>query len=130
MRFMPPQHYLISTLAEILSGDENGEAQRERVRQLSQREFGRMVVLPRVLRLGDGRLVMVYEGDELVDGPVGARHRSTIKPGPGGVRFVTPCLGCRSLTTGGMTGSSEDKPAKQLRVLQERFCDFKGQVVR
>lgn len=86
---MPPQHYLINTLAEILSGEESEDAQRERVRRLSRGEFGRMVVLPRVFKLGGGRLVLAYGGDELVDGPVGARHRSTIKPLPGGVRSVT-----------------------------------------
>jgi hypothetical protein len=82
---MPPQHYLINTLAEILSGDRNSEGQRMRVRQLSEGPFGRMVVLPRQSKLGDGRVVLAYEGDELVGGPSGARHRSVIRPGPGGV---------------------------------------------
>ncbi|KAF9642649.1 hypothetical protein BDM02DRAFT_3105414 [Thelephora ganbajun] len=85
MMFMPPQYYLISTLAEILSGNQNSEVQRTRVRQLSEGAFGRMVILPRQSKLGDGRVVLAYEGDEAVDGPVGARHRSIIKPGPGGV---------------------------------------------
>jgi len=85
MTLMPPQYYLISTLAEILSGAGSSEAQRERVRELSGGAFGRMVVFPRQVKLGGGRVVLAYGGDELVDGPVGARHRSTIKPGPGGV---------------------------------------------
>ena len=85
MAFMPPQHYLINTLAEILSGDRNSEAQRTRIQQLSEGPFGGMVVLPRQSKLGDGRVVLAYEGDELVGGSLGARHRSVIKPGPGGV---------------------------------------------
>ena len=82
---MPPQYYLISTLAGILSGDQNNEAQRTQVRQLSEGAFGRMVILPRQSKLGDGRLLLAYKGDEVVDGPPGARHRSIIKLGPGGV---------------------------------------------
>ena len=89
MMFMPPQYYLISTLAEILTGDQNSEAQRMRVRRLAEGAFGTMVVLPRQSKLGDGRLLFAYEGDELVDGPPGARHRSIIKPGPGGVSSTT-----------------------------------------
>ena len=89
MAFMPPQYYLISTLAEILSGDRSSDAQRGRIRKLSGGAFGKMVVVPRQLKLGEGdrSVVLAYGGDELVDGPVGARHRSVIKPGPGGVRF-------------------------------------------
>ena len=82
---MPPQYYLISTLAEILTGDRNSEAQRMRVRQLAESAFGGMVILPRQLKLGGGRELLAYEGDELVGGLMGARHRSIIKPEPGGV---------------------------------------------
>ena len=89
MMFMPPQYYLISVLAGILSGDRSSEAQRTRVRELSGGAFGRMVILPRQSKLGDGRLLFAYEGDELVDGPLGARHRSIVKPGPGGVSSTT-----------------------------------------
>jgi len=87
--FMPPQYYLISTLTGILSGGRNSEAQRMRVRQLSEGAFGRMVILPRQSKLGDGRLLLAYEGDELVNGPLGARHRSIMKPGQGGVSSTT-----------------------------------------
>ena len=82
---MPPQYYLISTLAEILSGSRNTEAQRMRVRQLSEGAFGRMVILPRQSKLEDGKLLLAYEGDELVDGPLGARHRSIVDARQGGV---------------------------------------------
>ena len=56
-----------------------------RVRQLAGGSFGGMVILPRQSKLEDGREVFACEGDGLVDGPVGARHSSVIKPGPGGV---------------------------------------------
>lgn len=85
MVFMPPQYYLISTLAEILTGNQNSEAQRTRVRELSEGPFGRMVILPRQSKLGDGRWLLAYEGDEMAGGPLGARHRSIIKLGAGGV---------------------------------------------
>ena len=88
MLLMPPQYYLISTLAEILTGDWNSEAQRVRVREVAEGGFGGMIVNPRQSKVGDGRVLLAYEGDELVDGSVGARHRSVIKPGPGGVSLV------------------------------------------
>lgn len=88
MMFMPPQNYLISALAEFLSGGRNGEAQWTQVRQLAEGAFGKMVILPRQSKLEDGRMLLAYEGDELVDGPVGARHRSIIRPGPGGVSLM------------------------------------------
>lgn len=87
--FMPPQYYLISTLAEILSGDRNSEAQRMRVRQLSDGAFGRMVILPRQSKLPDGTVLLAYDGDELVDGPLGARHRSVLGAVQGGVSSTT-----------------------------------------
>ena len=82
---MPPQYYLINTLAEILTGDRYSEIQRARVREISEGAFGRMVILPRHSKLEDGRVVFAYEGDEVVGGPVGARHRTVMRPGPGGV---------------------------------------------
>ena len=85
MMFMPPQYYLISALAEILSGDRNTEDQRVRVRRLAGGAFGGMVIHPRQSKLGDGRVLLVYEGDELVNGPAGARHRAIMKPGSGEV---------------------------------------------
>ena len=82
---MPPQYYLINTLAEILTGDRNSEIQRARVREISEGAFGKMVILPRHSKLEDGRVVFAYVGDEVVGGPVGARHRTVMRPGPGGV---------------------------------------------
>jgi len=89
MALMPPQYYLISTLAEILSSSRNTEAQRMQVRRLSGGAFGRMVILPRQSKLESGRFLLAYEGDEVVDGPLGARHRSIIKAGQGGVSSTT-----------------------------------------
>lgn len=82
---MPPQYYLISTLAEILSGSQNSEAQRTRVRQLAEGDFGRMVILPRQSKLEDGRMLLTYEGDGLVD----SRWVIKLRPGPGGVSSMT-----------------------------------------
>ena len=90
---MPPQYYLISTLAQILSGDLNNEVQRTRVRQLAEGAFGGMVILPRQSKLEDGRLLLVYEGDELLNGPPGAKHRSIINSGIGGVSFMVQWRG-------------------------------------
>jgi len=50
--------------------------------------FDGMIVIPRQSKLGDGRVLFACEGDELVDGPVGARHRSIIKPGLRGVSLM------------------------------------------
>ena len=88
MMFMPPQYYLVDVLAEALVGNRNTEVQRERVKLLSEGAFGRMVVRPRQVRGGEGKVVLAFEGDEAVGGEVGAKHRSVIVPGPGGVSFL------------------------------------------
>ncbi|KAL6301597.1 NUDIX hydrolase domain-like protein [Sparassis latifolia] len=83
---MPPQVYLLSTLADILQGGENTLAQRERVGALSRGLFGRMVVNPRPLpeRDPEGRTILTYEGDETRGGKPGRLHRCHAKFGPGG----------------------------------------------
>ncbi|KZT69794.1 hypothetical protein DAEQUDRAFT_726103 [Daedalea quercina L-15889] len=75
---MPPQVYLLTTIADILAENENAEAQQERLRDLSQGVFGRMVVQPRALPHRDeqGRTIFVYEGDEARGGSKGRLHRS------------------------------------------------------
>ncbi|TFY67813.1 hypothetical protein EVJ58_g1372 [Rhodofomes roseus] len=74
---MPPQVYLLSTLADVLTGNKNTEAQRERIRALSQGVFGQMVVQPRALPQRDeqGRTVLTYQGDEARGGAKGRLHR-------------------------------------------------------
>jgi len=76
---MPPQHYILTTLADLLVGHETRPHQRERVERLSAGAFGRMVVFPQVgKRDANGRTVLVYEGDEARGGPRGRLHRSVV----------------------------------------------------
>jgi hypothetical protein len=77
---MPPQHYILSTLADLLVGREaTTPRQRERVEQLSAGVFGRMVICPQVgERDANGRTALVYEGDEARGGPRGRLHRSLV----------------------------------------------------
>jgi hypothetical protein len=74
---MPPQHYILTTLADLLVGRQTMPLQRERVEKLSAGVFGRMVVCPQVgKRDAKGRTPFVYEGDEARGGPRGRLHRS------------------------------------------------------
>jgi len=76
---MPPQHYILTTLADILAGRETTSQQRERVRQLSASAFGRMVIHPQAGKKdANGRTPLVYEGDEARGGPNGRLHRSLV----------------------------------------------------
>ncbi|KAI9507365.1 hypothetical protein F5148DRAFT_120438 [Russula earlei] len=76
---MPPQHYILTTLADILVGREAATPQRARVERLSAGAFGGMVVSPRIGKTDvDGRTALVYEGDEARGGPKGRLHRSLV----------------------------------------------------
>ncbi|KAH9005309.1 NUDIX domain-containing protein [Lactarius hatsudake] len=76
---MPPQHYILSTIADILVGPEARSHQRERVERLSAGAFGRMVVHPRAGKKdASGRTPLVFEGDETHGGPKGRLHRSLV----------------------------------------------------
>jgi len=76
---MPPQHYILTTLADLLVGRQ----QRERVEQLSAGSFGRMVICPQAgKRDANGRTALVYEGDEARGGPRGRLHRSIVLVSP------------------------------------------------
>jgi len=80
IRLMPPQYYILSTLADILQGSVNAPGHREKVVALSRGLFGRMVINP--LRLGedqDGRTILTYEGDETRGGSKGRLHRTLLK---------------------------------------------------
>lgn len=82
--FMPPQYYILSTLADILHGPVNTPEQRERVNTLSHGPFGRMVINPRSLAKDEnGRTILTYEGDETRGGPKGRLHRALVKIRPG-----------------------------------------------
>lgn len=86
---MPPQYYILSTLASILKGSTNLAAQRQQVETLSRGPFGRMVINPHRLTKddGQGRVVLTYEGDETRGGPKGRLHRALLKAGEGEVCF-------------------------------------------
>ena len=90
---MPPQFYLVSTLATILRSNRSTPAEREQVKALSSGAFGRMVINPRPLTSGgipDGWTVLTYEGDEARGGRKGRLHRSVVRFGPGnvGINFL------------------------------------------
>lgn len=86
---MPPQHYILTTLADLLpvvvgrqvmtTTTPQGPQQRERVERLSAGAFGRMVICPQAgKRDANGRIPLVYEGDEARGGPRGRLHRSIV----------------------------------------------------
>ena len=76
---MPPQHYILTTLADLLVGRHMTLQQRERVEQLSAGLFGRMVICPLAgKRDANGRTTLVYEGDGTRGGPRGRLHRSIV----------------------------------------------------
>jgi len=78
--FMPPQYYILSTLADILQGSHNTFDQRQKVQTLSRGLFGGMVINPR--RVGEdqaGRAILAYEGDEMRGGAKGRLHRTLVK---------------------------------------------------
>lgn len=80
MNFMPPQYYILSTLADILKGTTNTAEQRDQVKKLSQGAFGKLVINPLgVGRTDDGRTILAYEGDETRGGVRGRLHRGLVK---------------------------------------------------
>ncbi|KAG7448213.1 uncharacterized protein BT62DRAFT_930308 [Guyanagaster necrorhizus] len=78
--FMPPQFYILYTLASILRGNRNLPEQRDRIMQLSRGLFGRMVMNPRRLEgsftPGGSDGILTYEGDETRGGSKGRLHRA------------------------------------------------------
>ncbi|KAF8584080.1 hypothetical protein K439DRAFT_1633824 [Ramaria rubella] len=88
---LPPQFYLLSTLASILSGDVTTFDQKESISQLARGSFGRLIVNPRALPEKDerGLTVLTYEGDELRGGYPGARHRAHVRSSKGTMQVVT-----------------------------------------
>ncbi|KAJ6490659.1 NUDIX hydrolase domain-like protein [Mycena vitilis] len=84
---MPPQFYIIQTLADILHGGATTAAQRERVEELARGAFGQMVINPQRLGPPDaqGRIVLTYEGDHTRGGPEGRLHRAIVLTGKNGI---------------------------------------------
>ncbi|KZV65426.1 hypothetical protein PENSPDRAFT_655802 [Peniophora sp. CONT] len=80
--FMPPQYYILSTLANILIGHSPSATQRAQVEALSVGPFGTLVVNPRPYKgpeVPEGLSCLTYEGDEQRGGPPGRLHRSYIR---------------------------------------------------
>jgi hypothetical protein len=90
LNLMPPQYYLLFTLADILQGSTNTLTQREKVETLSRGSFGKMVLTPQFHKKiedsdGKGRVVITYEGDETRGGSKGRLHRALVKMTSDGV---------------------------------------------
>ncbi|KIJ24950.1 hypothetical protein M422DRAFT_785735 [Sphaerobolus stellatus SS14] len=87
---MPPQYYLLQTLAPIITGHATTHDQREAVRRLARSGFGGMVINPRPLpyKHEEGYTIMTYEGDETRGGPPGTLHRSLLIPKKGLMHVV------------------------------------------
>jgi hypothetical protein len=79
---MPPQFYLLATLADILpSGTGLSLEAKERLKLLSNGAFGKMQINPFIIRheSDSKQSYFVYEGDEIRGGPKGRRHRSRVQ---------------------------------------------------
>jgi len=90
MRFMPPQCYILSTLAEIMKGRERTQQQRAQVQSLSNGTFGEMVFDP-VSKGRDesGRTILAYQGDEIRGGSKGRLHRALVRVDKAGPAEIT-----------------------------------------
>ncbi|KAI5822826.1 hypothetical protein K523DRAFT_358100 [Schizophyllum commune Tattone D] len=92
--FMPPQFYILTTLAGIFDGG-GAVDPRSKIERLAQGPFGRMVINPRRLDAADAsysksgveerETVLTYEGDEARGGPRGRRHRAVVRFAKGGI---------------------------------------------
>lgn len=77
---MPPQFYILSTLADILKGSETTAEQKEQLEILSAGAFGRLTINPRGIgKTEDGRTILAYEGDESRGGVKGRLHRALVR---------------------------------------------------
>lgn len=77
---MPPQYYILSTLADILQGSTTTPDQRKKVETLSSGLFGQMLIKPRNHGEDEnGRTILTYEGDETRGGSKGRLHRALLK---------------------------------------------------
>ncbi|PPQ93225.1 hypothetical protein CVT25_015223 [Psilocybe cyanescens] len=87
---MPPQYYILSTLADILEGSVNTADQRTKVKTLSEGLFGRMLINPRKLSEDPkGRSILTYEGDETRGGSKGRLHRALVKLNVGSANEIS-----------------------------------------
>ncbi|KAF7322417.1 Nudix hydrolase domain-containing protein [Mycena chlorophos] len=83
---MPPQFYIIRTLADVLA---SGRPLRDQVERLARGAFGKQVINPARFvppeGLEKGVTVLTYEGDESRGGPKGRLHRAVVKMDKAGV---------------------------------------------
>ncbi|KAF9066327.1 NUDIX domain-containing protein [Rhodocollybia butyracea] len=86
--FMPPQFYILETLASILRSATNTRQERAAVQQLSTGQFGQMTINPRYdlaqSKPGE-KSVLTYEGDETRGGSPGRLHRAVVTTQKGGI---------------------------------------------
>ncbi|KAF7295549.1 Nudix hydrolase domain-containing protein [Mycena indigotica] len=87
---MPPQYYIVKTLADLLASADGPStlAERANIERLANGPFGRIVINPKLLKTPDipkGTTVLTYEGDETRGGPPGRMHRAITKMNKAGV---------------------------------------------
>lgn len=85
---MPPQFYLLTTLAELLSEGQTTPSERNKVEVLARGAFGRMVVHPHAIPNEEGGISYTYVGDEACGGPKGRRHRCVFASKKAGVCVI------------------------------------------
>ncbi|EAU82378.2 hypothetical protein CC1G_06688 [Coprinopsis cinerea okayama7 len=90
INFMPPQFYILSTLSDILKGNENTAEQRAQVQALSSSPFGALTINPVAVGKDEkGRTILGYEGDESRGGVKGRLHRAYLKMPKGAAQEIT-----------------------------------------
>ncbi|KAF8880249.1 hypothetical protein CPB85DRAFT_1221402 [Mucidula mucida] len=75
--FMPPQYYILHTLAGLSS--------RAQIEELARGHFGKMVMNPRRLSVEGSSGILTYEGDETRGGSKGRLHRALCTFTKGGI---------------------------------------------
>lgn len=93
MTLLPPQFYLLTTLAELLSEKQTTPAEKAKIEGLSKGAFGRLVVQPHLIPVKEtGGHIHAYPGDEENGGPKGSIHRSVFTKKPAEVCMLDFCM--------------------------------------
>ena len=118
---MPPQYYIVKTLAPLLEGRRTTGEQKVRVESMAKGSFGRLEINPMPMKMdtGDGEgwkgwSCLVYEGDEARGGVKGRRHRSLVKFAKPGVSLKICCDVSRGFTNERCIGHTRDRTAEEL----------------
>jgi hypothetical protein len=115
MLLMPPQFYLLTTLAELLQEHETAEHEIERISTLCNSTFGHAIIRPeRFTIVGEAKSFMAYEGDEVRGGPPGRKHRMHMEMVGKGVRDSAYLLAVRVNYISPKTSHSLDDQAHQI----------------